>query len=97
MDSSVYTPIEGEGRSGRFDASRGKPEIQAQLKSGAPWVTLTQLDTYLNTTATDAQRTHGGEAFTVKLHSKAMVYGIRIIAVRRAVTILPKTSHRAPI
>ena len=49
---------------GWFDASQGKPQVQAQTVKDGPWATVGELSDYPATTATDPQPLHDGSAGT---------------------------------
>lgn len=64
---------------GWFDASAGKPRIQAQLEKDGPWKDLGVLDNYPATTATDGKGIRDGQAFTLRLEQPVRVFGLRVI------------------
>lgn len=64
---------------GWFDASAGKPRIQAQTEKGGPWMDLGVLETYPATTATDSKGLKDGQAFTLRLSQPARVHALRVI------------------
>jgi len=65
---------------GWFDASAGKPKVQAKSAPDAQWETLGELQDYPATTATDPAKLKGGEAFTLKLPNPAKVLALRVLA-----------------
>ncbi len=65
---------------GWFDASAGKPKIQAKSAADAEWQTLGELADYPATTATDPAKLKDGQAFTLKLPNPAKILAIRVIA-----------------
>ncbi|MFN3653092.1 MAG: glycoside hydrolase family 127 protein [Armatimonadota bacterium] len=64
---------------GWFDASAGKPRIEARLEKGGPWVRLGTLDDYPATTATDPRGLKDGQSFTLRLPAERTVYALRVI------------------
>ncbi len=64
---------------GWFDASAGKPKVQAKSAADAQWETLGELQDYPATTATDPAKLKGGEAFTLKLANPAKVLTLRVV------------------
>jgi hypothetical protein len=64
---------------GWFDASGGKPKVQAKSAADAQWETLGELQDYPATTATDPAKLKDGEAFTLKLPNPAKVLALRVV------------------
>jgi hypothetical protein len=64
---------------GWFDASAGKPRVQAQLTKGGPWETVGELIDYPPTTASSAPNLKRGNPFNCRLSTPRSVYGVRVI------------------
>jgi DUF1680 family protein len=64
---------------GWFDASDGKPLLQAQRVEGGLWETIGTLDAYPQTTATDARGLTDGKTFEQKLASPQKALALRVI------------------
>jgi len=64
---------------GWFDASAGKPKVQAKSAPDAPWQALGELLDYPTTTATDPSRLKDGDVFTLKLSTPAKVVALRVV------------------
>ena len=63
---------------GWFDSKPRKPEIEIQLEKDGPWVVVSSLSNYPNTSAASAEGLNEGDSFTVLLPGRPRVYGIRI-------------------
>jgi DUF1680 family protein len=79
---TVARVVYGHGRNfhdgGWFDASAGKPVIQAQTTKDGAWETLGELKEYPATTATDAKNLREGQKFELKLSEPVKVFGLRV-------------------
>jgi hypothetical protein len=75
----VFVPGAPSPDGGWFDASAGKPKIQAKTAPDAEWQTLGELQEYPATTATDPAGLKGGEALTFKLATPLKITSLRII------------------
>ena len=64
---------------GWFDASAGKPKVQAKSAPDAQWETLGELQDYPATTATDPAKLKDGQAFTLKLPNAVKVQALRVV------------------
>ena len=64
---------------GWFDASAGKPRVQAQLVKDGPWQDVGELSNYPATTATDSAELHEGARFTAKLNQPVRAIALRVI------------------
>jgi hypothetical protein len=64
---------------GWFDASAGKPRVQAQKVKDGPWETIGELDGYPSTTATDSAGLEEGARFTVQPPEPVTVIALRVI------------------
>jgi len=63
---------------GWFDASAGKPWIEAQKSKDGPWERLAALESYPATTATDAAGLTNGQPFAVRLPESLRAVGLRV-------------------
>jgi hypothetical protein len=64
---------------GWFDASAGKPKVQAKSAPDAQWETLGELQDYPATTATDPATLKDGQAFTLKLANPTKILALRVV------------------
>jgi hypothetical protein len=64
---------------GWFDASAGKPRIEAQKEKDGPWTPIGTLDDYPATTATDSRGLRDGQTFTLRLREPVRAVAVRII------------------
>jgi hypothetical protein len=63
---------------GWFDASGGKPVVEAQLTQNGEWRKIGTLDTYPETTSSRSRGLQDGQRFELKL-TPMKVYGIRVV------------------
>jgi hypothetical protein len=64
---------------GWFDATAGKPRLEAQLTQGGAWERIGQFDDYPATTSTDPAGLHGTERFVCTLETAKRVYALRVV------------------
>ncbi len=64
---------------GWFDASAGKPNLQIKRTPDAAWETVATLDSYPDTTATDARGLRQGQRFEAALPAPVQCVAIRIV------------------
>jgi uncharacterized protein len=64
---------------GWFDASAGKPVVQARTTKDGAWEKVGELKDYPATSDTDPAALKGGEHFTCELASPAKVWGVRVV------------------
>jgi DUF1680 family protein len=64
---------------GWFDATAGKPRVQAQREAGGAWETVGTLDDYPGTTATDAAGLREGQTFSLRLKEPVKAIALRVI------------------
>jgi DUF1680 family protein len=64
---------------GWFDASAGKPRIQAKATSNGEWETIGELKDYPATSATDPAGLQAGERFTCQLPTPKKAIAIRVL------------------
>ena len=79
--ASVKRIVFAHGRTfhdgGWFDASAGKPRVEAQLTQGGSWQTIGEFKQYPATNATDPAGLKGGERFTCTLDAPLKVWAVR--------------------
>jgi hypothetical protein len=63
---------------GWFDASGGKPLVQAKLSKEGNWEKIGELKTYPSTTATESTGLQDGQQFVCALTEPIKVWGIRV-------------------
>jgi hypothetical protein len=75
----VFTqgPVNPDG--GWFDTSAGKPRIQVKLVGMTAWQTVGALDSYPETTATDAGGLAAGQSFQTTVAPLAEVTAVRVL------------------
>lgn len=66
---------------GWFDASKGKPRVQVQTKTGGSWETVAEVTSYPATTATDSAGLRSGQSFEVRLARPLTAVAVRVIGV----------------
>ena len=64
---------------GWFDASQGKPQVQAQREKDGPWQTIGTLEDYPATGATDNVGLKDGQEFTLRLARPERIVALRVI------------------
>jgi DUF1680 family protein len=64
---------------GWFDASAGKPRIQAQQVKDGPWETIGELSDYPATTATDSAGLQDGARFSAQLTRPITAIALRVV------------------
>ena len=64
---------------GWFDASAGKPSIQAKLERDGAWITIGELSTYPSTTSSDPGGLRPGQEFSCALKQPVTTWAIRIL------------------
>jgi len=64
---------------GWFDASAGKPQVQAQKVKNGPWETIGQFSDYPPTTSTDSAGLRKGMRFTARLASPVTAIALRVV------------------
>lgn len=64
---------------GWFDASAGKPRIEAKRTPDGPWELLGLLEDYPETTATDSRGLRDGQSFTLSLNAPVTLVALRIL------------------
>ncbi len=79
----VKRVIFGHGKTltdgGWFDASAGKPRVQAKRAKDGVWETVAELTAYPATTANDSAEMDGGESFICNLPAPVKAWAIRVI------------------
>jgi DUF1680 family protein len=64
---------------GWFDASAGKPRLEAQLTQGGPWEPVGEFKEYPSTGPTDPAGLHGGERFVCILDTSKKIWSLRVL------------------
>jgi len=80
IDSVVFAHGRCYHDGGWWDASKGKPRIQARETPAGPWKDVAAIDAYPATTATDAKRLRDGQEFVVRFKPVSVV-AIRVAGV----------------
>jgi DUF1680 family protein len=66
---------------GWFDASRGKPRVQAKRTRGGAWETIAELAAYPATTAKDRKGLLPGQRYEARLKAPVSVVAVRVIGI----------------